>query len=295
MFGLVLGRGNVRQRSLPVPVEGPSVASLAESTGGHPFEMSSTPESGFAVGDRILGRSQGAYRVRLARDAESIRKAQRLRFEVFNLEMNEGLSESYATGLDIDAFDPVCDHLLVEEEGGGSVVGTYRLQTGPSAAAHRGYYSEQEFDFGPFEGARAEIVELGRACVHANHRNLSVLSLLWKGIAAYSRENGARYLIGCSSLTSQDPRDGASMYRLLSAKHLAPEGWRTAPTPPFVCPLDDTPEATPRVPKLLAAYLAIGARICGPPAIDREFKTIDFLTLLDLKSLPAHVVEKYLS
>ncbi len=257
--------------------------------------MSSTPESGFAVGDRILGRSQGAYRLRLATDAEGIRRAQRLRFEVFNLEMNEGLSESYATGLDVDAFDAVCDHLLVEEEAKGEVVGTYRLQTGPSARTHRGYYSEQEFDFRPFEEARSEIVELGRACVHANHRNLSVLSLLWKGIAGYSRERGARYLIGCSSLTSQDPREGASMYRALSAKHLAPEGWRTHPTAAFACPLGEELGTAPRVPKLLAAYLAIGARICGPPAIDREFKTIDFLTLLDLKSLPAHVVERYLT
>ena len=257
--------------------------------------MSSSSESGFAVGDRILGRSQGAYRLRMATDAEGIRKAQRLRFEVFNLEMNEGLSSSYATGLDVDDFDAVCDHLLVEEEATGLVVGTYRLQTGTSAAAHRGYYSEQEFDFRPFEGARSEIVELGRACVHAQHRNLSVLSLLWKGIAGYSRERGTRYLVGCSSLTSQEPKDGAAMFRVLAAKHLASEGWRTAPMPAFHCPMDACAEPAPRVPKLLAAYLAIGARICGPPAIDREFKTIDFLTLLDLKSLPIHVVEKYLT
>jgi len=49
------------------------------------------------------------------------------------------------------------------------------------------------------------------------------------------------------------------------------------------------------VPKLLMAYLSIGAKICGPPAIDREFKTIDFLTLLDLDSLPASTVQRYLS
>lgn len=257
--------------------------------------MSSTPETGFTVGDRILGRSQGAYRLRMAADVEAIRLAQRLRFEVFNLEMHEGLSESYATGLDVDAFDPVCDHLLVEDDATGLVVGTYRLQTGPSAAAHRGYYSEQEFDFGPFEPARPEIIELGRACVHAQHRNLSVLSLLWKGIAAYSRERGARYLIGCSSLTSQEPKEGAAMFKLLSATHLAPPEWQTDPTAVHACPLDELADPAPRVPKLLAAYLAIGARICGPPAIDREFKTIDFLTVLDLRSLPAHVVERYLT
>lgn len=247
------------------------------------------------MGDRILGRSRGDYRLRLSADPADVERAQRLRFEVFNLELHEGLADSYATGLDRDAFDEVCEHLLVEEASSGLVVGTYRLQTGTAAAAHRGYYSEQEFDFRPYEAARAEIIELGRACVHAQHRNLSVLSLLWKGIAGYARENRARYLLGCSSLTSQDAADGAAMYRQLSASHLAPEGWRTNPQAGYECSLEAGGKAAPRVPKLLGAYLAIGARICGPPAIDREFKTIDFLTLLDLQSLPIHVVQKYLT
>lgn len=257
--------------------------------------MNSSPESESpTVGDRILARGRGNYVLRHASGAEDIRKAQRLRFEVFNLEMHEGLSASYATGLDADPFDEVCDHLLVED-GSGLVVGTYRLQTGSTARARLGYYSEQEFDFRPFEQARAQIVELGRACVHAQHRNLSVLSLLWKGIAAYSRAHGARYLVGCSSLTSQEPGDGAAMYRIFSEKCLAEPAWRTVPQPEFVCPLDRETVPAPRVPKLLGAYLSIGARICGPPAIDREFKTIDFLTFLDLQSLPLQIIQKYLT
>lgn len=251
------------------------------------------------LGDRILARGQGRYQVRMAAAADDIRRAQRLRFEVFNLELHEGLKESFETGLDSDPFDEVCHHLLVEDLASGAVVGTYRLQTGPTAGTHRGYYSAQEFDFRPFEGARAEIVELGRACVHAQHRNLSVLSLLWKGIAAYAREYSARYLIGCSSLTSQDPREGVAMFRLLAQRHLAPPEWRTDPLPTLGCEVDPSADwstqAPPRVPRLLGAYLSIGATICGPPAIDREFKTIDFLTLLDLKALPAHIVAKYLT
>jgi putative hemolysin len=239
-------------------------------------------------------REAGAYRVRMATAADDVRAAQRLRFEVFNLELKEGLSASYETGLDRDPFDDVCDHLLVEEMATRLVVGTYRLQTGASAAAHLGYYSEQEFDFTPFDPARSEVIELGRACVHAQHRKLSVVSLLWKGIAAYARWHGARYLVGCSSLTSQDPRDGTAMFRHFEAQCLADPEWRTVPRPAFACPALDRTWPAPRVPKLLAAYLSIGARICGPPAIDREFKTIDFLTFLDLKSLPAPVVEKYL-
>lgn len=249
------------------------------------------------MGGRILlrGDAEGGYRLRLAGAPDEIRRAQALRFEVFNLELNEGLAESFRTGLDSDPFDEVCDHLLVEEAASGVVVGTYRLQSGLHAATARGYYSELEFDFGPFEIARPEIVELGRACVHALHRNLTVLGLLWKGITAYARAREARYLIGCSSLTSQDPRDGASMFEQLAGKHLVGAEWRTVPRATHVCPLDQKALSPPKVPRLLAAYLSIGAKICGPPAIDREFKTIDFLTFVDLKTLPRHIIRRYLS
>ena len=249
------------------------------------------------MGDRILARSgaRELYASRLAVRAEEIRAAQGLRFLVFNLELHEGLEQSFATRLDADPFDEVCDHLLVEYLPTQEIVGTYRLQTGRIAATKLGYYSSQEFDFVPYEPLRNELIELGRACVHIDHRNLAVLGLLWKGIAAYAREREGRYLIGCSSLTSQDPLVGAAMFSELSRKHLAPAELRTVPRPEFACPLANETCETPKVPKLLSAYLSIGARICGPPAIDREFKTIDFLTLLDLQSLPARTVERYLA
>src|SRR5246127_5182353 len=103
-----------------------------------------------------LTAKRPTYRARLARDASEIQRAQRLRFEVFNLELNEGLAESHFNGLDVDLFDAVCDHLNVEQVETGEVVGTYRLQTGERAAANIGYYSEREFDFSPYESVRSE-------------------------------------------------------------------------------------------------------------------------------------------
>jgi len=243
---------------------------------------------------RLLTSSTQLYSTRLARGGSEVRAAQALRFAVFNLELKEGLAESLATGLDADPFDEVCDHLLVEHVPTGEIVGTYRLQTGLTAAANRGYYGEQEFDFAPFEPIRRELIELGRACVHAQHRNLVVLGLLWKGIADYARERGGRYLCGCSSLTSQDPAVGASAYTELCRKHLAAAEWRTQPLPAFDCPLDQLADEPPKIPKLLRAYLSIGAKICGRPALDRHFKTIDFLTLLDLHAMPAPVRSRFL-
>ena len=236
---------------------------------------------------RLLLSSAGQYSVRLAQNPDDVRAAQALRFQVFNVELNEGLAESFATGLDRDPFDTVCDHLLVEETGSRQIVGTYRLQTGGTAGAVMGYYSEQEFDFTPYEPYRRQILELGRACVHRAHRNMIVLGLLWKGIANYAKENDARYLFGCSSITSQDPAVGASAYAQLYRKHLADVSFRTTPTPQYDCPLDQLAPEPVVIPKLLRAYLSLGAKICGPPALDRNFKTIDFLTMLDLETLPA--------
>jgi putative hemolysin len=243
---------------------------------------------------RLLVSSAADYSIRLARNEDDVRAVQSLRFEVFNLELNEGLAQSYRTGLDADRFDVVCDHLLVEHRPSGHIIGTYRLQTGESAARHHGYYSAQEFDFTVFEPLRAEMIELGRACVHRQHRNLVVLGMLWKGIADYAQAHGGRYLIGCSSIASQDPAAGASAYADLCRKHLAPPRYRTLPLPGYDCPLSHLQAEAVQIPKLLRAYLTLGAKICGPPALDEQFKTIDFLTLVDLKDLSPQTRQKFL-
>jgi len=236
----------------------------------------------------------GRYELTLAEHIDEVVLAQRLRYEVFNLELHEGLSHAFETGLDADEFDEVCDHLIVRERETGAVVGTYRMQTGTNAARNRGY-SERECDFTPFEPARAEILELGRACVAAPHRNYSVLGLLWKGIAAYAQAAGTRYLVGCSSLTSQDEAAGLAVYRALAPKHLVDAPWQTRPLLALRCsPLNGRGGTLP-VPKLMRAYLALGAKICGDPAIDREFSTIDFLTWLDLHLMPVRAFQKLFS
>jgi putative hemolysin len=206
--------------------------------------------------------------------------------------------------LDTDQFDLVCEHLLVEDKQednpGRRIVGTYRMQSGTTAAENLGYYSEQEFSFAPYEPLRTGILELGRASIDREHRTPEVLMLLWRGIAQYATDMGLRYLIGCSSLNSKDPAEGWQVYRQLEKYRVSPE-FETEPTAAYACPAEQegrhaqppvqqedqslpTPPSTPvKVPKLLRTYLAIGACIGGPPAWDREFGTIDFLTLLDLK------------
>ena len=250
--------------------------------------------------------------MRLAQSMEDREAACRLRFRVFNIELGEGLESSYQTGLDSDQFDLFCEHLLVEDKASRGIVGTYRMQSGDSAARNLGYYSAQEFHLQPYEPLRAGILELGRASIDREHRTPEVLTLLWRGIAQYATDMGLRYLIGCSSLNSQEPAEGWHMYRQLEQYRVSKE-FETVPTESFACPNGQvgresqqtaTQEGTDlhphssipvKVPKLLKTYLAIGARIAAPPAWDREFGTIDFLTLLDLKKLSSAARNRFLA
>ena len=230
---------------------------------------------------------EGRYRVRLAREIDELRARQRLRFEVFNRELGEGLSSAWETGRDEDRFDAGCDHLLVEEVATGKPVGTYRLQTAAMAARHEGFYSDDEFDL---DGLPAEVldnaVELGRACVAREHRNTRVLFMLWRGLARYVAAHRLRYLFGCASVTSQEPAEGIALYRQLTAEGRLHPTARVTPRPGFACRTVRLVEP-PELPALFRIYLRHGAFVCGEPAIDREFGTLDFLVLFDVAAMDA--------
>jgi putative hemolysin len=180
------------------------------------------------------------------------------------------------------------------------------MQSGSTAGVNLGYYSAQEFEFAPYEPLRRDILELGRASIDREHRSPEVLTLLWRGIAQYAHDMGLRYLLGCSSLNSKEPGEGWRMYRELERYRVSPE-FETVPTKAYECPSEQAGVETqlssgprdqsepPKVPKLLKTYLTIGARICAPPAWDREFGTIDFLTLLDLKMLSQAARNRFLA
>ena len=253
---------------------------------GYPVDPGSLPAEVFA---------EGSYEVGFARLASELDEILELRFEVFNLELGEGLAASYETGRDEDPFDAVCHHLLVRDTAGRRrpIVGSYRIQTSEMAAARRGFYSAGEYDLSGLPASVVErSVEVGRACVARSHRSTQVLFLLWRGLAAYMVHNAKRYLFGCSSLTSQDPRDGIAMQRYLEAGGFVHPEIRVPPLPGFECRLEGaTPEPATRqdVPPLFRIYLRHGAKVASPPAIDREFKTVDFLTLFDVEAMPARM------
>jgi len=231
----------------------------------------------------------GDYLLRFARTAGDLDAALKLRYDVFNLELKEGLDASHETQRDEDEFDAQCHHSIVWDKTTGKIVGTYRMQTHEMARRGRGFYSAVEFDLaGLPTDVLDQAVELGRACVAKEHRNSRVLFLLWRGLAQYLAHNQKRYLFGCCSLTSQDPAEGKAVMDYLAEHGHVHPSFSVLPQPGYACGSKETvatQPATVQVPRLMKIYLMYGAKICGPPAIDRQFKTIDYLGLIDVHEL----------
>jgi putative hemolysin len=229
---------------------------------------------------------QGAYRARLARTPAELDRVFELRFATFNVELGEGLAQSWLSGRDSDAFDAQCDHLMVELRQSGAVIGTYRMQTACAAARGRGFYCATEFMLDDLPArVRASAIELGRACIAPQHRQRSVLFLLWRGLAAYMRAHGTRYFFGCCSLPGNDPATAHAAHAWLGQRgHVHPRV-RVRPRPGFGFPPAPPAARDVELPPLFHTYLRHGARICSGPACDRAFGTTDFLTLLDVLDL----------
>jgi putative hemolysin len=246
----------------------------------YPLRPDALPRAEFA---------KGKYVVRYARTTEELDAVLRLRFEVFNLELNEGLESSFLTGRDADEFDSTCHHLLVVDAESGEAVGTYRLRTEEAARESFGFYSAGEFDLSSLPTDVSEnSVEVGRACIAREHRNKQVLFLLWKGLAAYMLHNGKRYFFGCCSLPTLEPQEGLRALNLLQRRGCLHTSLRVPPLAGFECVPEgyfvvDGQEAA--LPRLFETYLRFGAKVCGPPAIDRRFKTVDFFVLFDAREM----------
>lgn len=232
------------------------------------------------------------FEVKIATEPSEIEQAQRLRFQVFNLELNKGLKTSYDRGLDADEFDPYCDHLIVRDLKSGEVVGTYRLLRGSQARRNIGFYSEKEFDLSGIKNLDGEVMELGRSCARKDFRDRALIPLMWEAISEQVRKHHVRYVFGCGSLYSTETAEVSSMYSLLKSKYYAPDDFRVRPVSKCVfhgltddMAVTDEQALFQKLPGLIKGYLRAGALVCGPPALDEDFGTTDFFLLLDFAAL----------
>ncbi|WP_067826801.1 GNAT family N-acetyltransferase [Nocardia inohanensis] len=248
---------------------------------------------------RTTGKSQ--YSLVVSSDAEHREAAQRLRYQVFANEPGFTIPDT-GTGLDADRFDDHCDHLLVRDELTEQFVGCYRMLPPDKVTAAGGYYTATEFDLAGLDPTGNRMVEMGRACVVPEHRNGSVLTLMWAGILHYIQLTGYEWVMGCVSVPMQmTPADAPGVNvrgvrDLLLAKHALDVERHVRPYNPVVVDgrsLDELEfSGRPKLPPLLNGYLRLGAEICGEPAHDPEFAVADFVALLGLSTINTRYLER---
>ncbi len=220
------------------------------------------------------------FRVGLARDAWEVLEAQRLRWRVYRESLDADLP---AGGVDADAFDGHCDHLLVRDSDTEAIVGTYRILLPERVRAAGGYYSATEFDLGRIVIHGARVAELGRACVHPAYRTGSVITLLLAGLTTYLTEHDCEYVIGCASISLAGGAErAAAICRRLLREHRSPVEWHAFPRAAFPFESIAAADGDVPLPPLVKAYLRLGATVCSEPAWDQRFKTADLLLILPL-------------
>jgi len=276
------------------------VPTLRAYSGIRVRQTGETPDAGAPLG-RL-----GTLDVRLAATAAEIRQAQKLRYQVF---YGDGPAIADTTTRlarrDVDAFDAICDHLLVIDHGIEHaqrklpVVGTYRLLRQDMAERHGGFYTANEFDISHLVARHPDkrFLELGRSCVLPPYRNKRTVELLWHGVWSYVRRNNMDVMIGCASLEGTDPDKLALPLSFLHHFARAPEPWNAAALPQRRVEMNRLPkarvdpkEALRRLPPLIKGYLRLGAQIGDGAVIDRQFGTTDVLIVLPVSAITSRYI-----
>ncbi len=244
----------------------------------------------------------GTLEVRQAKSKGEIKRAQRLRYNVF---YKEGGAVADAKTLlsrrDKDAFDKLCSHLVVVDHdasatkpGKQPVVGTYRLLDHDVAVRHGGFYTANEFDLAPLLARHPglKFLELGRSCVLPQYRNKRTVELLWRGIWSYVSRSNCDVMIGCASLDGTDPDELALQLSFLHHHARAPEAWSASALPKRKVEMNRMPKdaidskaALRQLPPLIKGYLRLGAYVGDGAVVDHQFGTTDVLIIMPVKMI----------
>ena len=236
-----------------------------------------------------------SYRLETASNVKDLLEVFELRHQIFLEDV--GAAKEEDDGYDVDEFDSVCDHIIIRSKEDDRIVGTYRVI---SSLYSDEFYSQTEFNLDEFLNTPGHKLELGRACIHHGHRNGAVIDLLWRGIAEYIKLTGSKYLFGCSSIKIQDPAESKSILNYFHNDGNECDDFKIRPIGKFDMDMDnisvsllEDSEVKGLIPPLLRSYFSAGSKVYGQPALDREFKCVDFLTILNTDELTAGYKRRY--
>lgn len=232
---------------------------------------------------------KGRYLARLARTPDDLRAAQRLRWLCF-----VAGNGAAADGLDADALDATCRHMLVEEASTGRLVCCFRFLPLAGGGDIAGSYSAQFYNLSALESFNAPLLEVGRFCIHPDTHDPDIIRTAWAALARIVEESGIRMLFGCSSFPGTEPALHAEAFAMLRARHLAPRRWLPRVKAPNVFRFararrsgqPDPKRAMAAMPPLLRSYLALGGWVSDHAVVDPVLCTMHVFTGVEVGAIP---------
>ncbi|WP_121633757.1 GNAT family N-acetyltransferase [Tropicibacter alexandrii] len=190
---------------------------------------------------------------------------------------------------DTDRFDALCEHVLIEDEG-GALVGGFRMMKVQHGAAIDQSYSAQFYDLSALRDFAGPMLELGRFCMRPDRPDPDILRLAWGALTRMVDRDGIALLFGCSSFPGADPARHAEALCHLAAHHLAPDRWRPREKAAEIMRFADLPDRRmqkpPVQPPLLRTYLAMGGWVSDHAVIDRALDTVHVFTGVEIGAIP---------
>ena len=234
----------------------------------------------------VLNLRKGRYAARLAETPDDLVRAQRLRHRAFRGEGTDGL--------DVDAFDAICAHVLIEDSQTGDLVCCFRLLPLRAGCEIRRSYSAQFYDLAALESFPGPMVEMGRFCIHPDRHDPDILRIAWGAMTAWVDAEGVQMLFGCSSFRGTDAAGYLDAFALLKDSHLAPPHWLPRIKAPDVFRFarslqamrPDARRAQTAMPPLLRTYLLMGGWVSDHAVVDRDLGTLHVFTGLEIGAIP---------
>lgn len=233
---------------------------------------------------------RGRHVVRLAETESDLRRAQALRWHCFF--GGEGGAGDGAEGLDRDEFDPICRHVLVEDQASGQLAACFRMLS-VTGAGIADSYSARVYGLEALADFAGPMLEIGRFCIRPGLRDPNIMRLAWGALARHVEAEGVALLFGCSSFAGIDPAPHLDAFALLRARHLAPARWRPGVKSPEIFAFADVLRdwvmdmsgARAEMPPLLRSYLLMGGWVSDHAVIDRQLDTLHVFTAVEVRGV----------
>jgi len=227
-----------------------------------------------------IAATKGGFRARFSTVPDDVDAALALRRLIFRQNRSS----------DHDAYDDLCQHLLIEEASTGQLMACARVLHLNAACDLHLSYAAQTYDLSGLSAMTTPMLELGRFCVHPHPKSTEILRAAWGQLTVFVDQNDIGLLFGCSSFQGVDPVCHAPSMAYLAENHAAPPNVQVSAqaSAQFSLPqiAYDRKTALHAMPPLLRSYLSMGGWVSNTGVIDHDLGTCHVFTGLEIGKIP---------